>query len=96
MAARLSWSPDALADLDSLSDFIAADSTVYARSVVRRIIEATHHLADFPESGRVVPEFHDPSMREIFAFSYRILYQIRGTDDIMIVNIIHGRRSLER
>ncbi len=95
MAARLTWSPDALADIESISDHIAKDSEIYARAVVRRVIDSTRYLSRFPESGRVVPEFGEPSFREVFVYSYRILYRLVSSDEIMIVNVIHGKRSLK-
>ncbi len=68
---------------------------MYARAVVRRIIEATRQLAHFPDSGRVVPGPKDPAFREIFVYSYRVLYRIREADDILIVNVIHGKRFID-
>jgi toxin ParE1/3/4 len=44
--------------------------------------------------GRVVPERQDECIREHFVYSYRLIYEIVG-DDIHILAIIHGRRSLE-
>jgi plasmid stabilization system protein ParE len=33
-------------------------------------------LADFPEIGRMVPEFRQPNLREIICRSYRIIYRL--------------------
>jgi len=94
MAYILSWSPRAVEDLDSIAAYVAADSEYYAASVVRSILQKTRKLSEFPFLGRMVPEFEDESIREIFAYSYRIIYQI-DSEEITIAAVIHGRRNLE-
>ena len=56
-----------------------------------RLIDAAERLADFGESGRVIPEIADPASREIFVGPYRIMYHLEG-DAIIIVAIVHGAR----
>ena len=94
MAHRVVWSARALADVEAIASFIASDSPVYARSVVRRIVTLTHTLTDFPLAGRKVPESDDRNLRELIAFSYRIIYRIEG-DDVMVAAVIHGKRDME-
>ena len=43
--------------------------------------------------GRVVPERDDPDIREIFIYSYRVIYRIRK-DQIEVLAVIHGARLL--
>ena len=45
---------------------------VGARMVVE-IIEHVEHLAEFPDSGRVVPEFETPWLREVQFPPYRVV-----------------------
>jgi toxin ParE1/3/4 len=59
MAHRVVWSPRALADVDAIASYIAADSPFYAGSVVRRILTLTRTLEQFSFAGRKVPEFDD-------------------------------------
>lgn len=93
MALRIVFSSRALSDIESIAEYIAADSPTYARSVVKRIVQSTRALSKFPQMGRVVPEFENPSVREIFAYSYRIIYRIYE-DRIVIAAVVHGRRQL--
>ncbi len=93
MAYRVSWSPAAMADLEAIAAYIEADSPAYARAVLKRIQTATRSLAEFPRAGRVVPEFGDEAIRELFAYSYRIIYQIRA-DEVVVAAVVHGRRAL--
>ncbi len=44
--------------------------------------------------GRKVPEFDDISIREIFIYSYRLIYQVREKK-VLFVAVIHGKRLLE-
>ena len=53
-----------------------------AESVLRR-------LEDFPESGRVIPEFPALSFREVIVAPYRFFYKIQG-EIVWIVGVWHG------
>ena len=55
----------------------------------RRKAEA---LAEPPRTGRKVPELNDPRLREISAYSWRIIYHLRE-DKVFIVTLIHKRRQ---
>jgi toxin ParE1/3/4 len=94
MAHRVVWSRRALTDLDSIASFIAADSPAYARSVVKRIVTLTRILQRFPLAGRKVPEFDTDDIRELIAYSYRIIYRV-SEDEVLVVAIVHGKRNLE-
>jgi hypothetical protein len=47
-----------------------------------------------PLAGRKVPEFDDENLRELLAYSYRIMYRIEASE-VIIAAVIHGKRSLE-
>lgn len=51
-------------------------------------------LARFPRSGRKVPEFDDENIRELLAYSYRIIYRV-DEDEVLISAVIHGKRILQ-
>ncbi|HEX3155915.1 MAG TPA: type II toxin-antitoxin system RelE/ParE family toxin [Candidatus Angelobacter sp.] len=93
MAKRVVWSARALADVESIAAFISSDSPAYAKIVVKKIVKLTRQLARFPQSGREVPEFQDPSLRELLAYSYRIIYKVE-TEEVIIASVIHGKRDL--
>lgn len=94
MDYRVAWSPRAVEDLDAIAQYISADSAAYAAAVVKTILAATRHLLHFPRSGRVVPEITDESIRELFAYSYRVIYRIED-EVITIAAVVHGRRLLD-
>ena len=86
------WADPAKTDLKAIYDFVASDSKYYAKKVVQDIIDRTNIIETYPMIGRKVPEIDDENVREIFAYSYRILYEIKS-EKIYIIGIIHGRRD---
>lgn len=65
MAHRVGWSRRALNDLEGIAEYIASDSPTYAGIVVKKIVNQTRMLAQFPRAGRRVPEFDDENVREL-------------------------------
>jgi plasmid stabilization system protein ParE len=56
-------------------------------------VTSTRKLARFPRSGRKVPEFDEENIRELIAYSHRVIY-ITEADQITIAAVIHGKRML--
>ena len=93
MALELIWSENALDDLEAIATYIEKDSLHYAKAVVSTFFEKTDILIDFPLLGRIVPEYNEPTIRELFIYSYRLIYQVNSTH-ISILTIIHGKRLI--
>lgn len=74
---EVKWTPQAAEDLESITEFIAKDSLYYARLFAVDIFEAVNRLIKFSNSGRVVPEFNDPTVRELLLGSYRLVYRFK-------------------
>lgn len=94
MEYGVTWSPEALEDLESIAEYIERDSSFYAQSVVSKILGVSRNIKEFPLIGRVVPELDDENIRERFVYSYRLVYQMRQ-QKILIVAVIHGKRLLK-
>jgi toxin ParE1/3/4 len=92
MAYQVVWSPTALEDVEAIASYISRDSISYAGAVIRKIIHSTRRLETFPFSGRLVPEFEDPDIREVFAYSYRIVYRFAAAK-VTIAAVIHSKRE---
>jgi plasmid stabilization system protein ParE len=91
---RIAWSDQSLEDIEEIRRYIQRDSHVYAELFVDRVFEAAERLIEYPLSGRVVPEFDDPTLREIILGSDRIVHRVRqGT--ISIVTVFHTARLLK-
>ena len=84
------WTKQAQADLAAIRAFIRQDSPHYASVVVSRLIAATDRLVPFPESGRAVPEFEDPSVREVVHPPYRVVYRLVGFDEVHVLTVHHS------
>ena len=91
--ARLIWSPEAADDLEGICDYIARDSQHYARVFAKRIIELAEEIADYPQAGRIVPEYQRPDLRERILQNYRIVYRMKK-DSVEVVAILHGSRLM--
>ena len=94
MDYRVTWSPEALNDVDAIAEYINRDSPAYARAVAEKIIEASRNLTQFPQVGRIVPELDNDKIRERFVYSYRLIYRIED-DVVLIAAVVHGKRLLE-
>lgn len=87
------WTKQAQADLAAIRAFISQESPHYASVIVSRLIAATDRLAPFPESGRAVPEFEDPLVREVVHPPYRIVYRLVGIDEVHVLTVHHSSQS---
>jgi toxin ParE1/3/4 len=94
MAFKVVWSPEAIEDLESITEYIGRDSEFYARAVATRIVELTRSIGSLPLLGRVVPELGDESIRERFVYSYRVVYRVEE-GRVLVVAVIHGKRLIE-
>lgn len=94
MAYRLRWSPTAQQDLRNFAGYIAESNPSAARRFVQRVVGLVERLSDFPELGRVVPEFDDPEIREMIRRPCRIIYRIKADERLIeIVRIWHSARG---
>lgn len=87
------WTKQAQADLAAIRAFISQDSPHYASVIIARLIAATERLVPFPESGRVVPEFEHPLVREVVHRPYRIVYRLVGAGEIHLLTVHHASRD---
>ncbi|WP_296000476.1 type II toxin-antitoxin system RelE/ParE family toxin [Rugamonas sp.] len=93
MARRIVWSSEALNDVDAIAQYIARRSTANAAKVVKKILSIASDLDRFPHLGIVVPDLNNPLIRQRSIFHYRLIYRVE-ISEIIILAVIHGRRSL--
>lgn len=94
MAYKLIWSPASRDDLHDIVRFISRDSPQRAEVFGYRLIAETDKLQDFPEIGRVVPEYTIPTIREIIVRSYRIVYRVNHERRLVeIARVWHAARG---
>ena len=90
---KVLWTLQAVEDLTSIRDYIARDSQTYARLIVERLYNSVGQLAEYPDSGRIVPERNEPDIRELIRPPYRIIYR-RQSETVTILTVHHSSREL--
>ena len=91
------WAHAAAHDLAEIVEYIAADSAVNARNVLRKLEERAARLEVSPERGRVVPELAGlgiRTFRELVARPYRLMYRVED-NNVFVLAIFDGRRDIE-
>jgi toxin ParE1/3/4 len=92
--ARISWTSQALNDLQAIGDFIARDAPTFAQVFVDKVFDTVERLENFPRSGRIVPEINQENIREIILGSYRIVYLLTDVQ-VSILTVFHTSRLLK-
>ena len=77
---RVHWTDTAVEHLSAIHAYIAQSSAEYAQRVVDRLTSRSKQIADFPLSGRTVPEFEAAQIREVIEGPFRIIYFVRPPD----------------
>ena len=87
--ARVTITPEARRNLQRIHLYLASQSEERANRITDDIALAAERLADFPESGRLIPESGSLRLREIFVHNYRLVYELAG-EDVFITGIRHS------
>ena len=91
---KVKWTEHAIEELEDIAEYILKDSEKYAQILVKQVYEMVTQLNQFPQIGRIVPEYNNPNLREILYKNYRIIYLIKD-ECIEIISVIHGSRMLK-
>lgn len=91
---KVVWTLRALYDLDDIGDYISRDSVKYAKLTLEKLLDAASLIATNPLLGRVVPEINNKSIRERIIGSYRVIYEIRSDNFVLILTVFHSARLL--
>jgi plasmid stabilization system protein ParE len=87
-------SPSARADLRDIVRYISFDDPDGALEFGRFLVSRTRLLAVNPELGRIVPEFDDGSLREIIVRSYRVVYRLNHSLQLVeVIRFWHAARG---
>ncbi len=93
MAYSVTWAESAIAAVAEQAEYIARDSPSYAATLVIKVERVANSLFQFPNRGRVVPEYGDDTIRELFVDRYRLIYRVRS-NSVLIAAFVHGARDL--
>ncbi len=89
MKRAVLFTPQARAQFLAAISYVAADNPEAARLLRARTATSLSRLADYPESGRVLPEFPELPFREVVVPPYRFFYRVRD-DAVWIVAVWHS------
>ena len=86
---RVRFTPTGRVQFLTAIAFIRRENPVAAARFRQRAEQALRRLEQFPESGRVVPEFLDLPYREVIVPPYRFFYRIKEAV-VWVVAVWHG------
>ena len=89
---RLHWTGKARRDIREIHRRRANYSAASARRLVAGIRTRALVLREYPDIGRMVPEFELREVRELIEGDFRIVYE-RFPDPVEIIAVLPGRMS---
>ncbi len=92
---RVVWTDQAEQMLDAAVAYVARDSQTAAERLLTQALDTAASLDTLSERGRVVPEYNQPTVRELFVQRYRLLYEVTPSE-VQILAFVHGARDLTR
>jgi len=87
------WTDTARGHLRAIRAYIAQDSPKHAAGMVERLLRRTRQITEFPLSGRQVPEYFVPQVREVIEGPYRIIYHVEP-DKLTVLAVVHAARDI--
>lgn len=90
---RVAVSPEALADLEEIFEFLAEDSPALAFRVAEHLEAAALELSETALHYQIVVERPEAPVRRRVVGSYNILFWVTE-DTVGVLRFLHGRRRL--
>jgi len=91
---RVRWTRRARNDLVEVFEYVVRENRLGAAHLYLRLREVAEGLGDFPYSGRAVPEFPHPGIRQKVVQPYRIVYLVaEDVGEVQLLAILHTRQQ---
>lgn len=91
----ITFAASAVKDLEAILNwYVNQQVSDVGEKLLREIISQVERLADFPESGRIVPEFGIVNLREVIFPPFRIVYRL-DKNRVRIVRIWRSEKLLK-
>jgi addiction module RelE/StbE family toxin len=90
---KILWSPIAIDHVSEIAGYIAQDNPDAAESWINTVFEKVEHLKELPESGRILPETDNMTIRELIYGNYRIIYRVEEKR-LSVLTVRHGKQVL--
>ena len=85
----------AVADLEDIRAWYAhLEVLEVGERLLREVVSQVERLAEFPESGRIVPEFDIAPLREVIHPPFRIVYRV-SEGRVRVVRVWRSERLLK-
>ncbi len=92
---RVRFTPSARSQFLSAFEHIRCDNPKAAGQFRDRVGKKLKRLEDYPESGRLIPEFQELPHREIVIFPYRVFYRVEKKT-IWVLAFWHGAQDVDK
>jgi toxin ParE1/3/4 len=92
---KVQFTPPARAQFLAAVAYIRADKPSAAQGFRTLAFEALSRLIEFPDSGRVIPEYPRLGFREVLVGSHRFFYRVVG-GTIWVVGVWHDAQIPEQ
>ena len=87
---KLEWTPDVIADRESIYDYVEADNPAAALALDELFSEKAGRLTDYPKIGRLG---RVQNTRELVAHdNYVLIYDITG-NTVRILRVLHAAKQ---
>jgi plasmid stabilization system protein ParE len=91
----VSFAESAVLDLEDIREYYQEQHVPeIGERFLREIVALVEELPTYPDRGRMVPEFNQPSLRELVHPPFRIVYR-RGEQRIAIVRVWRSERLMK-
>lgn len=90
---KIVWPPLAVDKVSEIAVYIAQNNPVAAENWIETLFHKVEELETFPESGRIVPETDNKTIRELLYGNYLIIYRLEEKR-VSILTIRHGKQIL--
>lgn len=91
---RITFAVSAAQDLEAIRMWYRdQQAPEVGERIIEEIFSAVERLADFPKSGRIVPEFGVAHLREIIHPPFRVVYRI-DKQRVRIVRVWRSERTI--
>lgn len=94
MTRTVLFTPPARDQFVAAVAYIQADKPSAARGFRALAFDTLNRLVEFPNSGRVIPEFPQLDFREVLVGSHRFFYRVVG-ETIWVVGVWHDAQISE-
>ena len=91
----VAWTDAARQQLDEALAYVAEDSHSAATELLLTLLTASASLEILAERGRIVPEKPDGLVRELLVNPFRLVYQVRRSE-VIVVALLHQRQDFTK